>query len=165
MMKNSGSIYAFDIHPHRVKLISDGAKRLGLTAVRASLGDASVKNTSLPQADRVLCDVPCSGLGIIRRKPEIKYKSEEEIAALPAIQLQILKTAASYVKPGGRLIYSTCTLNRDENENVTQRFLSENGDFLAVPPLPELSAETAVTLMPHKNHSDGFFVAALMKKG
>lgn len=165
MMKNEGEIYAFDIYPHRVKLISEGAKRLGLSCVKALEGDASKLNGALPKADRVLCDAPCSGLGIIRRKPEIKYKSEIEISSLPEIQLQILKTASSYLKPGGRLVYSTCTLNRAENEDVVSRFLAENDGFKAVPPLANVSGERFLTLMPHKNNCDGFFIAALERKG
>ena len=113
-------------------------------------------NPDLPEADRILCDVPCSGLGIIRRKPEIRYKSEESLRDLPDIQLQILKTASRYLKIGGRLVYSTCTLNKDENENVVNRFLDENSNFRLAD-----GNDSMRTLMPHKNNADGFFIAVL----
>ena len=161
MMNNSGKVLAFDIYEHRVKLISDGAKRLGLSIVVPSLGDAAVFNPSLEKADRVLCDVPCSGLGIIRRKPEIKYKSPESLENLPEIQLQILRTACEYLKVGGRLVYSTCTLNKSENEDIVNRFLSENKSFALV---CDGESGAMTTLMPHKNNSDGFFIAVLERK-
>lgn len=158
-MNNSGRVLAFDIYEQRVRLIAEGAERLGLGIINAAVGDASVFNPDLPKADRVLCDVPCSGLGIIRRKPEIKYKSADSLRDLPDIQLKILKTASGYLKIGGRLVYSTCTLNRDENEKVVGRFLKENGDFS----LADAEAPM-ITLMPHKNNSDGFFIAVLERK-
>ncbi|MCI6770446.1 MAG: 16S rRNA (cytosine(967)-C(5))-methyltransferase RsmB [Oscillospiraceae bacterium] len=156
LMKNCGKVLAFDIYEHRAKLIEKGAKRLGLGMISADVGDAAVFNPELPQADRVLCDVPCSGLGIIRRKPEIRYKGQESLKGLPDIQLQILKTASGYLKIGGRLVYSTCTLNRDENEAVVHRFLSENSSFVLAD-----GNDSMLTLMPHKNNSDGFFIAVL----
>ncbi|MGN1443014.1 MAG: 16S rRNA (cytosine(967)-C(5))-methyltransferase RsmB [Acutalibacteraceae bacterium] len=156
LMENSGKVLAFDIYEHRVKLIADGAKRLGLDIVCAKVGDASLFNPELPEADRVLCDVPCSGLGIIRRKPEIRYKDQESLKGLPDIQLKILKTASAYLKKGGRLVYSTCTLNQDENEAVVNRFLSENSNFMLAD-----ENDSMQTLMPHKNNSDGFFIAVL----
>lgn len=159
-MQNSGKIYAFDLYEKRANLISEGAKRLGIEIVNAKAGDASVYNERLGFADRVLCDVPCSGLGIIRRKPEIKYKEKESLDDLPPVQLAILKNGSRYVKCGGRLVYSTCTLSKAENEDVCTAFLDENKNFKAVKPLEEISDEKFVTLMPHKNGSDGFFIAA-----
>lgn len=164
MMNNSGKVLAFDIYEHRVGLIADGAKRLGLGIIEATSGDASVYNPTLEKADRVLCDVPCSGLGIIRRKPEIKYKSLESLEGLPEIQLKILKTASEYLKVGGRLVYSTCTLNKSENEDVVNRFLSENKSFAFIGDCPENGGQPMRTLMPHKNNSDGFFIAVLERK-
>lgn len=152
IMQNKGEIYAFDLYPQRVKLISDGASRLNIDIIEAKSCDASVffpefENT----ADRVLCDVPCSGLGIIGKKPEIRYKDISSIDNLVTVQYNILVNAAKYVKKGGRLVYSTCTLNKDENDNVCDRFLSENSDYKKI--------GGYITLMPHKTDGDGFFFA------
>ncbi|MBC8570913.1 16S rRNA (cytosine(967)-C(5))-methyltransferase RsmB [Zongyangia hominis] len=171
LMEDAGNLTAFDIHPHKVALIEDGAKRLGLRSVRAALGDASVYDEALPQADRVLCDVPCSGLGIIRRKPEIKYKRPEELSALPDIQYKILQNAANYVKAGGILLYSTCALSPAENEENVRRFLSEHPDFSpqALPEVfdrlfPGRAQAHQLTIFPEDIGSDGFFLATLRKE-
>ncbi len=155
-MNNTGKLYAFDIHKHRVELIMRGAERLGITTIRGKTGDATEFDASLGLADKILCDVPCSGLGIIRRKPEIKYKSPDELEALPEIQYKILSNAARYLKSGGRLVYSTCALSKAENEDVCDRFLAENSDFYP--------AEAYRTLMPHTDGCDGFFIGILHKK-
>lgn len=165
MMENTGEVLAFDLYAHRVGLIREGAKRLGLDIITAEEGDAAVFNPELKKADCVLCDVPCSGLGIIRRKPEIRYKSLESLDGLPEIQYKILRTACRYVKTGGRLVYSTCTLNKKENEDVVNRFLTENRSFsLASDGMGEGYPKAMQTLMPHKNNSDGFFIAVLERK-
>lgn len=164
LMHNNGKILAFDLHQSRVKLIEDGAKRLGINIIKAAAGDAMIYNPDLDQADKVLCDVPCSGFGVIGKKPEIKYKNEEDVRSLPEIQLKILTNGARYVKKGGRLIYSTCTLNKDENESVCLSFLEKNSDFIAVKPLPQVKDEVFLTFMPHKDGTDGFFVAAFERK-
>ena len=158
-MNNNGEVLSFDIHAHRVRLIQCGAERLGLSCVKAKAGDATVYNEQLGLADAVLCDVPCSGFGIIGKKPEIKYKDPDEVKALPDLQLKILTNGSCYVKKGGRLVYSTCTLSKGENEKVCNRFLASNEDFTAVRPLPDYSDEQYLTLMPHKNNTDGFFIA------
>lgn len=156
-MQNSGRIIAFDLHEHRVKLIADGAKRLGIEIIAAKKHDASVLNSDLIGcADRVLCDVPCSGLGTIRRKPEIRYKDLALIDNLPNLQYNILSTASKYLKKGGILVYSTCTLNRAENDAVCDRFLQDFPDFE--------KTEAYRTLMPHKDGTDGFFFARLRRK-
>ncbi len=164
-MEDEGEIVATDLYPQKVKIIRAEAQRLGLGCIRASSADASVYSVSLGRFDRVLCDAPCSGLGIIRRKPEIRYKNLDTLRDLPAVQYKILQSAAQYVKEGGRLIYSTCTLNRRENDEITQRFLKEHPDFSAAH-LPEevsrfLGADglSSATLMPHRNGSDGFYFA------
>lgn len=126
LMGNNGKLYSMDLHDMRVGLIEDGAARLGIKIITAMQNDASKFNGALPQADRVLCDVPCSGFGVIRRKPEIKYKPPEEFAGLPEIQYQILETSARYVKSGGTLVYSTCTLSRAENDDVADRFAASH---------------------------------------
>ncbi len=168
-MQNSGCVRAFDIYQSRVDLIKSGAQRLGLDNVYTYLSDASIYNENYGMADRVLCDVPCSGLGIIRRKPEIRFKKSAEIDKLPEIQYNILCNATKYLKDGGRLVYSTCTLNPKENDEVCNRFLKEHPEFEAVKFLPELNRysedDKYLTLMPHIHSTDGFFVAVFRKNG
>lgn len=163
-MKNEGRILAFDLYEHRLDLIQKTAETLGIINLETALGDASKFNRNLPQADRVLCDVPCSGLGIIRRKPEIRYKNLDSIKELPALQLAILENGSNYVKPGGTLIYSTCALNKKENNQVADAFLKKYPEFHAVPifsEIPGSNMETTpyLTLFPHINGADGFFIA------
>ena len=162
LMSDEGSVYAFDLHDNRVRLISEGAGRLGLSCVRASVNNAKVFDPEMPKADRILCDVPCSGLGVIRRKPEIKYKPADELERLPGIQLDILKTSSQYLKPGGVLVYSTCSLSVAENEDVIEKFLEDNKDF-APEPLGKAfgarSEDTHITVLPDDYDSDGFFIA------
>ncbi len=163
-MNNIGRVLSFDIHKHRVDLIKNGAERLGLTCIEAFEGNATIFNSNLGSADAVLCDVPCSGFGIIGKKPEIKYKNPDEIKGLPALQLEILKNGANYVKKGGRLVYSTCTLSHSENQKVCKKFLEADNRFVQVKPLPEYSDELNLTLTPHKDKTDGFFVACFERK-
>lgn len=155
MMNNKGSIYSFDLYEHRVKLIADGAKRLGIDIVNANVGDASKFNDMLPRADKILCDVPCSGLGVIRRKPEIRYKDLEFVDNLCELQYNILNCSAKYLQQNGVLVYSTCSLNKKENEDICDKFLAENNVFEKV--------EDYITLWPHKNGTDGFFIAKFKK--
>ena len=129
MMGDEGRIFACELHEKRTGLIVKGAERLGISCIEAVTNDARVYNEKLPVADRVLCDVPCSGYGVIRGKPEIRYKPLSEAQRLPEIQLDILRTACRYVKDGGLLVYSTCTVNIEENECVIEKFLAENSDF------------------------------------
>ncbi len=167
-MDNTGTLYSCDIYPQRTALIADGAKRLGLTNIETLVNDASVYNENLPQCDYVLCDVPCSGLGIISKKPEIKYKKLDDTKTLIPIQKEILKTSSKYVKSGGTLVYSTCSVNPNENRRVCDDFIKNNPDFISVKALPEI--ERAIdegdylTLMLHKNKCDGFFVAVFERK-
>lgn len=160
-MNNKGTIKAFDIHEHRVKLINSGADRLGISIIEGRTGDAEQYDSSNGLADRVLCDVPCSGLGIVRRKPEIRYKEKILIDKLPLLQYRILENASNYVKTSGRLIYSTCTLNPAENEEVCKKFLQNHKEFKLVQPLNHINSEDSyITLMPHIHGTDGFFIAA-----
>lgn len=160
-MNNKGIIKAFDIHEHRVKLINNGAERLGITIIEGETGDAEQYDGSNGFADRVICDVPCSGLGIVRRKPEIRYKEKILIDKLPLLQYRILENASNYVKTSGRLIYSTCTLNPAENEEVCKKFLQNHKEFKQVQPLNDINSEDGyITLMPHIHGTDGFFIAA-----
>lgn len=164
IMENNGKVLAFDLYEGRVRLIEKGAKRLGIDIITAAVGDASVFDAKLEQADRVLCDVPCSGLGIIAKKPEIKYKDESEFSALPDIQYSILENGSKYVKRSGRLVYSTCTLNKKENEEVCERFLESHKDFVSVNPFGSAEKEHFVTFFPDEHNNDGFFVAAFERK-
>ena len=129
LMKDNGNILAFDIHEHKVSLINNSAKRLGFNSINAQVGDSAVYNSELNGiADRVLCDVPCSGWGIIRRKPDIKL-SHTDLCELYDIQKKILDNGAKYVKIGGCIVYSTCTVNKKENEEIISEFLSKNKNF------------------------------------
>ncbi len=170
-MENQGEIFAFDLYKGRVRLISQGAERLGLDNIHAARHDALEKWEFGEEFDAVLCDVPCSGYGVIRRKPEIRYKPVSSIAHLPEIQYQILRNASQTVKKGGRLFYSTCTLNPMENEKVAERFLKENSAFkagiLKLPAGVEKARQEPAhmaTLMPFAGASDGFFMAVFQKK-
>lgn len=163
-MENTGSVFAFDLYPQRVGLIGSGAQRLGIRNLRTAVHDASIPDADRPKADRVLCDVPCSGLGVIAKKPEVRLKSPQEIDKLQDIQYNILCVSSMYVKKGGRLVYSTCSLNPRENEVVVRRFLQTHPSFRTVPVLPDtdkFERDGMCTLLPHRSHSDGFFIAAL----
>lgn len=165
-MQGTGQVMAFELQPNRVPLIVKAAERLHLQNVTAEQGDATVFRADLPQADRVLCDVPCSGIGVIRRKPEIRYKKPESFADLSKIQAAILETAARYVKVGGTLLYSTCTIRPEENAQVVQQFLSQHNAYASQPVLPELGgkwSESMVTLLPSDCNSDGFFLAKMQR--
>jgi len=164
LMNNEGRLLAFDLHKNRVRLIKSGAERLGLTIISAFENNGKVFDPEMPVADRVLCDVPCSGLGVIRRKPEIKYKDLSEFERLPEIQYAILETSALYVRTGGTLVYSTCTLSKAENEGVTERFLKEHPDF-EKGLLPELLGNGHdITITPDRFGSDGFYIAVMKKR-
>lgn len=166
-MKNKGIIDALDLYPQKAELIRRGAERLGLSIIRAGVSDASRYHEDFESYDRVLCDAPCSGLGVIRKKPEIKYRDFSSNADLIALQYRILENASRYVKPGGRLVYSTCTLNPAENERQAERFLREHREFSfgSLPAdFPRGGGEAMITLMPQKDGTDGFFIAVLERK-
>lgn len=163
LMEDRGRIYAFDLHEKRVKLIREGAQRLGLENITAAAGDARIYDPDLPQFTKVLCDVPCSGIGAIRRKPEIKYKDPADFAGLPEIQYQIALNAARYLAPGGEMVYSTCTLRREENDAVVARLL-ESCPGLEAAKLPGVLGErfgSSAAIFPGYFGSDGFFIAKL----
>ncbi len=168
MMENEGKIIAFDIHPHRTELIRFNKERLGLSIIEERVADATVLDESLiGKADKVLMDVPCSGIGIAKRKPELKYRCDHE--ELPEIQYKILSNGAKYLKRGGEMVYSTCTLFKAENEEVIEKFLKENPDFSLVSfksLLPDGFLEDKdgiMTVLPDTVDADGFFVAKLKK--
>lgn len=163
MMENDGKIISCDIHEHKLKLINDTAKRLGIDIVEAHLRDGADKNAVLPEADKILCDVPCSGFGVTGKKPEIKYKNQEEIGSLPDLQLEILLNSAQYLKKGGKLVYSTCTLLPEENIEVCRKFLKEKTNFIPIHIDDEIKGKRdgeAITVLPYDYDCDGFFIAA-----
>lgn len=166
-MQDKGKILSCDIYEHKLEKIRQGASRLGISCIEAVLADASVLHAPWRElADVVLCDVPCSGLGIIRKKPEIRYKDEHAIETLPVLQARILQNCAQYVKAGGTLVYSTCTILQSENEDVVRAFLTENTDFRAVSwshPVCCDVQDGMVTLLPGIHQTDGFFIAKLRK--
>lgn len=165
-MDDTGELTACDLHGSRLKALADGAARLGLSCVATLEADGRDFDPSLAGMDRVLCDVPCSGLGVLRRRPELKLRDRADFIGLPEIQLAILNNAARYVKLGGRLVYSTCTLRRAENERVVKQFLAVNpGQFEPQPfSLPFFGkTDGALTLLRDGYEGDGFFIAALRR--
>lgn len=165
-MQNRGQVYACDLSQHRVGLIQKNTARLGLSCVIASQADARKPHPVCRKADRVLCDVPCSGIGVLRRKPEVKEKDPSTFLDLPPLQLEILEQSSQAVKLGGILIYSTCTLLPEENSEVVMQFLQKHPEFQPVPVLPtfgDVLNQSMVTLFPDVCGSDGFFIAKLQK--
>ena len=167
-MEDRGEITSCDIHSHKTALIRNGADRLGLGSITVRQQDATEPVEAWVDAmDVVIADVPCSGLGIIRKKPDIRYKNPADFQSLPQLQLAILRNQASYVKPGGTLIYSTCTVLKRENEEVVAAFLESRPDFSLEPlPLPEglPKNETGMlTLIPGQYDTDGFFISRLRR--
>ncbi|MBP3381054.1 MAG: 16S rRNA (cytosine(967)-C(5))-methyltransferase RsmB, partial [Clostridia bacterium] len=172
-MQNKGRILAGDIYPAKCDTIETRAEMFGITCIQTVVRDASkpVPAALKGQFDRVLCDAPCSGFGVIRRKPEIRYKSLADFKDLPKLQLEILSRAAEMVKSGGVLQYSTCTLRVEENEQVAAAFLETHPDFVPrVLPLDVcfekagLAPSHYITLFPHIHETDGFFIASFRKK-
>jgi 16S rRNA (cytosine967-C5)-methyltransferase len=178
-MKDRGVIYAVDIHPHKQKLIQEQAARLGLGIVETVIHDAQ----SLPDRfadgsfDRILLDAPCSGLGVIRRKPDLKWNKEEsEIADISQLQYDILCSVQRLLRADGILVYSTCTIEYEENQGLIQKFLGAHPEFELETALDELlpdeggeasrrsSLPGTIQILPHDFHSDGFFIARLRKK-
>ncbi len=167
-MGGKGQICSCDVHEHKVEIIEKGAARLGLGNITACLQDGT---EFVPQweetMDAVIADVPCSGYGIIRKKPDIRYKDPAQVTELPQLQGKILHNASRYVKPDGVLIYGTCTLVREENEGVVETFLQDHPDFyLEKLPLPGIFPENTtgmLALIPGQYDTDGFFIARLRK--
>lgn len=167
-MGNKGKIISCDIHEHKIKLLNAGAERLQISILQAMVHDArSFEPAWENSMDVVLADVPCSGLGVIRKKPDIRYKSLEDTSKLPQIQSDILNNVCRYVKCGGTLIYSTCTILKRENENIIKQFLENHPDYQLEPfHLPEKLDETCsgqITLLPSVHQTDGFFICKLRR--
>lgn len=167
LMQNKGKILSFDINDKKTAKIYDNAKRLGISIICAEAHDGKENIEVLnDSADVVLCDVPCSGFGVIRKKPEIRYKSFEEVAGLPKTQLAILRNASRYVKRGGVLLYSTCTILTEENEDVVKAFLAEHEEFVPedyILPVGK-SVNGMIRLYPHIHDTDGFFICKLRRR-
>ncbi len=155
-LQNTGSVTSCDLHKNKLSLVTSGAERLGITNLLVMEQDARVRREEWVGAfDRVLCDVPCSGFGVFAKKPELRYKNPAESERLPKIQADILDNASAYVKTGGKLVYSTCTLLPDENERNVAAFLERNDGF---------SLLEQRTLTPDRDGTDGFFYAVLIKR-
>ena len=163
-MHGTGEVVSRDIHAHKLRLIEDEAKKLGLANIVPQLFDAG-KTPGDEAFDRVICDVPCSGLGVIRKKPELRYRELSDIGSLCELQYGILCAAAGAVKKGGRIVYSTCTVTRSENEDIVARFLSLHSEFQEVRPALPFGeyGEYGVRFSPHRDDCDGFYACAMEK--
>ena len=170
LMQNRGRILALDIYEHKLALIQENAARLGIDSIETKLLDArKLSSIYAEQADRVLVDAPCSGLGVLRRKPDARWKKDEkQLQELPVLQREILQSAAACVKPGGVLVYSTCTMTKEENEEVIQDFLARHTEFVLEKtggflPVNKREAEM-VQLYPQRDGTDGFFIARMCRR-
>ena len=168
-MGNTGSIRSCDLHENKLKRVRESAERLGISCIEAEAADGRVFKPEWETAfDVVLVDAPCSGLGIIRKKPDTRYKKADELSALPVIQNAILENAARYVAPGGTLVYSTCTILPEENEQVVDAFLAEHPDFSRESftlPAPVGTTDGQLTLWPQRHGTDGFYICRMKRKG
>lgn len=175
LLGNNGEVISVDLHPHKVKLIEDQLNRLKLSNVKTLVSDSRhlQEHFNSEEFDRILVDAPCSGFGVIRRKPDIKYsKRLEDIAQLATIQLSILNSVAPLLKNGGTLIYSTCTIDQEENADVVEKFLATNKEFKVdetlIDRMPEVLKPFVkngqVQILPHYFGSDGFFIASFRKQ-
>ena len=158
LMKNNGNIEAWDIHEHRTKLVEQNAKRLGIDIINTKVKDASIYDEKIKEKyDKILLDVPCLGIGVIKRKPDIKWQRKiEDIDEITRIQKIILEQCSKYLKQGGYLVYSTCSILKEENEDVIFEFLNKNSDF-------EIIANGNFNINPDEKR-DGFYICKLYKK-
>lgn len=172
-MENEGKLVSCDIYAHKIELMEEGAERLGISMMECNVKDAAEKEAEHELFDRVLVDAPCSGLGLMRKKPDIRLKKDgSEIDSLTGIQREILANAAGYVKPGGVLVYSTCTLCRKENEKNLEWFLKNHPmfeaeditGFLPADWKTDTAKEGYLTLLPHRTGTDGFFISRMRRK-
>lgn len=173
-MNNRGKILSKDIYEHKIKLINENANRLGINIIETGISNAlEIDKSLINKADYVLVDAPCSGLGLIRRKPEIKINKEEKhIKDLANIQMEILNNAKEYLKVGGALVYSTCTIEKEENINLIKKFLEKNSNFKLVNIEDKIKErqnldtleEGYIQLYPHIHNTDGFFISKIIKE-
>ena len=173
LIKNNGVIDAWDIHEHRVKLVKENANRLGITCINTKVQDATIYNEEYEiKYDKILLDVPCLGLGVLKRKPDIKWKrKKEDVEEINKLQMQILNTCSKYLKKGGELIYSTCSILKKENEDIIQMFIENNPNFEIVDlnekyeKYTENSEEESKYIkLFQNNENDGFFISKMIKK-
>src|SRR5690606_20987413 len=159
-------------HDHKLKLVQNNANRLGIKIINIeNFSGNGLDENLLNKADKVLVDAPCSGLGIIRRKPEIKYRKQpEDIRSITSIQYDILKNASKYVKLGGELVYSTCTIDPRENEGIIQKFLKNNSNYVLINLndeykdfVPGKHTESTIQLYPNIHNTDGFFISKIKR--
>ena len=168
LMHDEGRVISCDVHEHKTALIKEGADRLGLKSIVPVCCDARSLPERVGEADAVLCDVPCSGYGVMGRKPEIRYKAPSQFASLPALQYEILNACAAMVRRGGTLVYSTCTLNPAENERVCERFLASHGDFTVSGEAfyrSKTNGAPFMTVFASPTGGDGFFAAKFERRG
>ena len=167
-MGDQGDILSCDIHENKLKRVREGAARLGLTSIRTEAADGRVFREEWREAfDQVLVDAPCSGLGILRKKPDIRRKRADDLFTLPVIQSALLENAARYVRPGGTLLYSTCTILPEENEGVTDAFLGTHLEFSREPftlPGPVGVVEGQMVFWPHIHGTDGFYICRMTRR-
>lgn len=164
---DSLDIRSFDLHESKLSLIQSGADRLGLKSIKVACRDATSPDESLlGKADKLICDAPCSGLGVLGKKPDLRYKDFAVTEELPALQLEILTASSGYLKVGGVMVYSTCTLNPKENEDVVNAFLSTHDNFELLPfTVGDITSDSGMlTLTPVRHGTDGFFVAKIRRK-
>ncbi len=163
-MENEGEILACDLHKNKLSLIERGAAGLGISIIKTMERNGAKEEDESGLFDRILCDVPCSGLGVIAKKPDIRRKNPDDIERLPEVQAKILAESARHLKAGGTLVYSTCTLNPKENKEIVENFLAEHTDFALVPfKVGEIECAGYTELFPHEHHTDGFFIAKIRK--
>ena len=156
LMENKGRVDAWDIHPHRVRLVEEAAKSSGISIIKANVKNAAEYTTQFNgHYDKILLDVPCTGIGVIRKKPDIKWtRKPEDIEEMCNIQAEILDTCSEYLRTGGRLVYSTCTVFEQENDEQIEKFLMKHSEFKLI---------EKINLFPHVNETDGFFIAVLQR--
>lgn len=168
LMRNQGEIIACDIHEHKLRLIEENARRLGVSCIKTLLNDAgALREEWLNAFDRVLVDAPCSGMGVLRRRAEARWrKQRKDLKLFPPLQLAILNNAARYVKEGGRLVYSTCTIEQAENHYLIEEFLTQNSQWQRVPLTHPLTGEMEeeLQLLPQRDGVDGFYICVLERK-
>ena len=168
LMQNKGSIIACDVHEHKLQLIAENAARLGISIIKPTLNDGTIERAEwLGKFDRVLVDAPCSGMGVLRRRAEARWrKQRKDLKLFPPLQMQILQNAARYVKVGGRLVYSTCTIEQSENHYLIEEFLANNHEWQRVPFAHPLSGELVdeLQLLPQIDNIDGFYICVLERK-
>ncbi len=163
-MENEGEILACDLHKNKLSLIERGAAGLGISIIKTMERNGAKEEDESGMFDRILCDVPCSGLGVIAKKPDIRRKNPEDIERLPEVQEKILNESARHLKSGGTLVYSTCTLNPKENKEIVENFLAGHADFALVPfKVGEIECAGYTELFPNEHHTDGFFIAKIRK--